>query len=347
MLEHSNAALVSENAKFRIHHSFMPIRYREEVEEMQKTDNSLYRSQRRTPRIISPQDSDNHGGSLKFVEAPRAHEMVRCYLHDCEYEGIAAIRQGKREAAKLKANLKKNVIPYKRREHSSTATEDPQQDDPSQRDPPQGDPPRGKGKSSLRPSYLNAAQGAATRRRETDHRDTPRQAPGNGDRERGSHDASHRFTSHDASRDRREPQDRAPRERREPYERARPRDNRESSRNCSSPSRNRSSDRYQKRSVSPQKRAAKKEATPAESNSPFPRFTEEPIHFLKVSEAIRHFGLDPPRPFLKELTDKQLSDILRKGEIGPVDRDNHQAITGRLAEMHEAPLRIGAASKYT
>ncbi len=84
VLEHSNAALVSENARLRLHHSFMPIRYREEVEEMQKTDNSLCRSQRRTPRIISPQDSDDHGGSLKLVEAPRAHEMVRRYLHDCE-----------------------------------------------------------------------------------------------------------------------------------------------------------------------------------------------------------------------------------------------------------------------
>ena len=39
--------------------------------------------------------------------------MVRRYLHDCEYAGIASIRQGMREAAKLKANLKKNVIPYK------------------------------------------------------------------------------------------------------------------------------------------------------------------------------------------------------------------------------------------
>ncbi len=103
VLEHSNAALVSENAKLRIHHSFMPIRYREEVEEMQNTDNSLYRSQRRTPRIISPQDSDNHGGALKFVEAPRAHEIVRRYLHDCEYGGIAAIRQGMRDAGGGKA----------------------------------------------------------------------------------------------------------------------------------------------------------------------------------------------------------------------------------------------------
>jgi hypothetical protein len=143
----------------------MPIRYREEVEEMQKTDNSLYRSQRRTPRIISPQDSDNHGGSLKLVEAPRAHEMVRRYLHDCEYAGIEDIRQGMREAAKLKANLRKNVIPYKQSYVGAVPSllpDDPPRGNPIQRDssrgdPQQEDPQRGKGKSSLRPSYLNAA----------------------------------------------------------------------------------------------------------------------------------------------------------------------------------------------
>jgi hypothetical protein len=70
----------------------MPIRYRQEIESMQKTDNQLYREQRRIPKNISPQDSDNHAGKLKLVEAPRAHEMTRRYLHDCEYAGIGEIR---------------------------------------------------------------------------------------------------------------------------------------------------------------------------------------------------------------------------------------------------------------
>ena len=98
--------------------------------------------------------------------------MVRRYLHDCEYGGIAAIRQGMRETAKLKANLKKNVIPYKNSYVGNIPPllpDDPQQDDSPQRDPPQrdpqrGDPPRGKGKSSLRPSYLNSAQAYGTLR---------------------------------------------------------------------------------------------------------------------------------------------------------------------------------------
>ncbi len=80
---------------------------------MQKTDNPRYRSQRKTPKIISPQGSDYHGGALKFVEASRAHEMVRRYLYDCEYAGIDGIRQGMLVAAKLKVNLYKNVVPYK------------------------------------------------------------------------------------------------------------------------------------------------------------------------------------------------------------------------------------------
>ncbi len=71
--------LVSENSRLRLHHSFMPIRYREEMERMQQQDAQLYREQRRVPKVISPQDTDNHAGTIKLVEAPRAHEMVRRY----------------------------------------------------------------------------------------------------------------------------------------------------------------------------------------------------------------------------------------------------------------------------
>jgi hypothetical protein len=49
-LEATNAALVSENFRLRVHHSFMPTRYKEEVERMQREDNQLYREQRRIPK---------------------------------------------------------------------------------------------------------------------------------------------------------------------------------------------------------------------------------------------------------------------------------------------------------
>ncbi len=187
VLEHSNAALVSENSKRRVHHSFMPIRYREEVEAMQK--NQLF-AVPNSEEDISSQDSYNHDGALKFVEAPRAHEMVRRYLHDCEYVGINEITQGIREAAKLKVNLYKNVVPYK---HSYVGTPPPLLPDNNQisrfptRQSPTRRSPMGKGKAPLRPSYFNAAQGTTTRRKETDHRDISR--PARQERRKGGHGA--------------------------------------------------------------------------------------------------------------------------------------------------------------
>jgi hypothetical protein len=53
-LELTNTMLVSENSKLRVHMSFMPIRYRQEIEQMQKTDNQLYREQRRVPKTFPP-----------------------------------------------------------------------------------------------------------------------------------------------------------------------------------------------------------------------------------------------------------------------------------------------------
>ena len=55
-LEFTNSMLVSENAKLRVHLSFMPIRYRQEIEKMQLTDNQVYREQRKIPKNFSPQD---------------------------------------------------------------------------------------------------------------------------------------------------------------------------------------------------------------------------------------------------------------------------------------------------
>jgi hypothetical protein len=82
---------------------------------MQQQDGQLYREQRRVPKVISPQDTDNHGGTIKLVEAPRAHEMVRCYLHDCEYAKIGEIRAGIKQTNKSatppsKANAQPSTI---------------------------------------------------------------------------------------------------------------------------------------------------------------------------------------------------------------------------------------------
>ena len=51
-LELANTMLVSENAKLRVHLSFMPIRYRQEVEKMQQTETiRCTESRERFPRI--------------------------------------------------------------------------------------------------------------------------------------------------------------------------------------------------------------------------------------------------------------------------------------------------------
>jgi hypothetical protein len=129
--------------------------------------------------------------------------MVRCYLHDCEYAGINGVRNGiRKEAAKLKVDLYKHIVHYK---HDYVGEPPPLllTEDSS-------DPTRGKGKAPLHPSYLNAAQGATTRRREFDSfpncnaRD--RHASGRGARigtTEMHRDSSHRDTSRDPSRNRR------------------------------------------------------------------------------------------------------------------------------------------------
>ncbi len=128
---------------------------------MQKTDNHVYREQRRIPKNISPQDSDNHAGKLKLVEAPRSHEMTRRYLHDCEYADIGEIRVGMKEAAKLKKNLYSNRIPFK----TETINAPPLL--PAKEAAPR--PDIGKGKAPLRASPHNADQGPPTRRKLEDH----------------------------------------------------------------------------------------------------------------------------------------------------------------------------------
>ncbi len=167
-LEFANSVLVSENAKLRVHHSFMPIRYKQEVEKMQQTDNQVYREQRRIPKNFSPQDSDNNAGKLKLVEAPRAHEMTRRYLHDSEYANIGQIRAGMKEAAKLKKNLYSNQLSFRTADINAPPLL------PTKEAAPR--PESGKGKAPLRASLHNADQGPPIRRK-LEHRDPPGRIP--------------------------------------------------------------------------------------------------------------------------------------------------------------------------
>ncbi len=135
---------------------------------MQQTDNQVYREQRRIPKNISPQDSDNHVGKLKLVEAPRAHEMTRRYLHDCEYANINLIRAGMKETAKLKKNLYSNRLPFRTEDINAPPLLPTKEAEPR--------PESGKGKAPLRASPHNADQGPPTRRK-LEHRDHPGRIP--------------------------------------------------------------------------------------------------------------------------------------------------------------------------
>jgi hypothetical protein len=326
-LELTNTMLVSEKSKLRVHLFFMPIKYRQEIETMQKTDNQLYRGQRRVPRSISPRDSENHGGQIKFVEAPRAHEMTR-HLHDCEYAGIQEIRAGVREATKLKKNLYSNVIPFK----SETIDAPPLL--PKREAAPR--PDSGKGKAALRSSQYNAEQGLSTRRKldprdDHDRRDwippdkrmvqrnpSPQRNPSHnryidsdgtvypGDPERDRSTNSGPFLDknfrerYDNSRDKNMSSDRS----RDP----RPRDAQQDL-----PYRNR-------RAQSPTKgrgaKGAKGSRAPSTASA-FPRFQDMPIPILTRSQALRHLKIEKPLPpptesEARDITNEELAKLIRK-----------------------------------
>ncbi len=69
--------------------------------------------------------------------------MVRRYLQDCEYANIAEIRAGIKQSMKLRDNLRKHVV-LKKEEYVNAVPLFGSEDN------------LGKGKSSLRPSSLNA-----------------------------------------------------------------------------------------------------------------------------------------------------------------------------------------------
>jgi len=349
-LEYANSMLVSENSKLRVHLSFMPIRYRQEVEKMQQTDNQVYREQRKIPKNFSPQDSDNHAGKLKLVEAPRAHEMTRRYLHDCEYANIGEIRAGVVEAAKLKKNLYMNRIPRRTEDINAPPLL------PTKEAAPR--PESGKGKAPLRASLHNADQGPPTRRKLED-RDTPGRTPldnrlvqRNQSQSRNSSqtrhydsdgpcnlddyvsrsrdtrpsDARDRFnnSSHDKSTSSDHSRDPRPRE----SEFSRNRDPRE-----------RDKQRYRPRSPTRDRGGKGKGGKQPRLDSPFPKYCETHIEILTRDSALRHLGIEKPlTPPTEEeaasISDEDLVSLLRKPALGQYDRANHGIICGQLRDMY-------------
>jgi hypothetical protein len=365
-LELANTMLVSENSKLRVHLSFMPIRYRQLIELMQKTDNQVYREQRRIPKNISPQDSDNHAGKLKLVEAPRAHEMTRRYLHNCEYTDIGEIRAGMTEAARLKKNLYSNRIPFKTETINTPPLLPTKEAAPG--------PDSGKGKAPLRSSPHDADQGPPTRRKLEDRdrqgripldyrlvqrnqsppRNTPQNRyadsngtvyPGDPARDRGTHsgpmadsnfrdkyDSSFRDNSMSSNRSRDSRLREGAMERIGPSRNLDPRERDEQ--------RDRSYSSLQRAPSPTRGRGAKGKGARAPSTaSAFPKFCNTSIAILTRANALRHLGIEKPLPPPTEaeasgISDYDLADLLRKPTFGQYDRANHEIICGQLREMY-------------
>ncbi len=309
---------------------------------MQKSDNHLYREQRRIPKNISPQDTDNHAGKLKLIEAPRAHEMTRRYMHDCEYAGVNEIRAGLREATRLKKNLYGHVIPFKSETINAPSLLPKTEATPR--------PDNGKGKAALRASPYNADQGPSTRRR----LDPPRSAPQNryadldtvysGDpaKDRATHSGPM------ADRNSRDKYDNSLRDlhRDRSMGSERSRDSRPRETETTGPNRSRDPPRWDAhqdrsrpanvRTRSPiRDRGGKGKGPRAATSSPalpFPAFFPQTISITPLVYALRHLNLvqevlpPPTESEARDISDQDLADLLRKTSLGPHDRANHEMI---------------------
>jgi hypothetical protein len=69
-----NALLIAENSELQMHLSFMPIEYRDHVEQLQAKDHQLYRNQRREPQVIIPETDHKLGYEISMEDAPMANK---------------------------------------------------------------------------------------------------------------------------------------------------------------------------------------------------------------------------------------------------------------------------------
>ncbi len=91
-LTNKNAVLVTENSQLRMHLSFMPVQYRDFVANIQATNDVLYTTQRRDPRVIIPRDDHMAGGNISLTHAPMSHPAVQECLRDAKYTSITRIK---------------------------------------------------------------------------------------------------------------------------------------------------------------------------------------------------------------------------------------------------------------
>jgi hypothetical protein len=100
-----NAILVAENSQLRSHLSFMPVQYRDFATNLQATNNPLYLTQRRYPKVIVSRSNHASGGEFVLVPAPMSHPSVQECLRDARYTTIAGVQAATDRAFKLRIKL--------------------------------------------------------------------------------------------------------------------------------------------------------------------------------------------------------------------------------------------------
>jgi hypothetical protein len=115
-LQNTNAVLVAENSKLRMHLSLMPVQYRDFAANMQASNHQAYLAQHTDPKVIVLRDNHANGGEITLMHAPMSHPSVQSYLRDAQYTSIGeakAIERSFQLRARLRENKDTARIPLK------------------------------------------------------------------------------------------------------------------------------------------------------------------------------------------------------------------------------------------
>jgi hypothetical protein len=75
-----------------MHLSFMPIEYRDYVDQLQAKDHQVYRNQRHEPQVIIPETDHKLGYEINMEPAPMTNKHVQFALRDSQYTTLGEAR---------------------------------------------------------------------------------------------------------------------------------------------------------------------------------------------------------------------------------------------------------------
>ena len=107
-LQNTNAVLVAENSKLRMHLSLMPVQYRDFAAKMQASNHQAYLAQRTDPKVIVPRDNHANGDEITLMHAPMSHPSVQAYLRDAQYTSVGEAKAMLERSFQLRAKLREN-----------------------------------------------------------------------------------------------------------------------------------------------------------------------------------------------------------------------------------------------